>query len=877
MASTETTSRSLFRRFFEWALHGTYRHFFCWVPPKLGFLTSWWMRLFFRGIQVSNTQTRRLKALQDQGTIIYTTKYKSRFDFFFYHSRYQQLGLPFPEIGLDYRIVLMQPFRRLLQVTLANVIYFFKHFSLPDPYESGYIRDQLLAGKSGFVSLIEKRGFDRRFLKAKTDPLQYLIQLQKEQNRPIFIVPQKIFFSRKPNRTIPSMVDMLFGSEERPGRLRRVVTLFRNPGKVFSELAEPLSLQNVLASPDCRDLDTQTQAQHLRRQLVQRSNRLRQSTLGPVIKTQEELKQNILTSPRLEKFMQHHAKSRNVSLYSIHRKASKALDEIMAKYNMVVIRAADFCIHWIIKHMFDGVSYQPEEIEELKSKAQKAPLVLIPCHKSHIDYLIISYVLFHNHVAVPFVAAGANLSFFPMGPIFRGGGAFFIRRTFRGAVLYAKVFSEYIYWLLNEGYNIEFFIEGGRSRTGKLILPKLGLLSILLNAYKEGASEDLFFVPIFIGYDRVLEESAYLHELEGGKKEPESFRQMLKIPRLTKKRHGRIYLNVDSPISLNELLSKWGGAIEDMPSKELNAFCRNLGHRVIHAINAVSVVTPFALVASAILNRPKDRFSETSLRHHIDTYMAYLFSQQARLSDTLLMDHHRTVEQVLEAYVQRKFIEHGTAEKKKKKKKGLRHGWYAINESKRPHLEYYKNNSISFFVPAAYTAMTILEIDAFQFGASDIYDGYRNLQDLFKNEFAYDVDKTAEQYVRKTIKSFIDDAILIPHPTLPDRYNITSSGYRKLKFFAFFLKPYLESYWAALYAFSRYPQKKFSGKDRLKKIQSIGTRMYKRREIELKESNSKINYANAVDFFVSRGIRGSESREKITPYSEAIQRYLTLL
>jgi len=874
MASTETKSRSPVHRFFDWALHGTFLHFFCWLPPKLGYLTAGWLRLFFRGIQVSDTQTGRLKSLQDQGVIIYATKYKSRFDFFFYHTRYQQLGLPFPEIGLDYRVVLMQPFRRLFQIFMANLFYFLNNFSLPDPYESGYIRDQLLGGKSGFVSLIEKRGFYGRFLKAKTDPLEYLIELQKQETRPVFIIPQKIFFSRKPDRTIPSMVDMLFGSEERPGRLRRLVTLFRNPGKVFSELAEPVNLKEFLKNPETVGADTQTQARLLRRQLVQRTNRLRQSILGPVIKTQEELKQNILTSPRLERFMRQHAKSREVSLYSVHRKANKALDEIMAKYNMFVIRVADYSIQWIIKHMFDGVTYQPEEIEVLKEKAQRAPLVLIPCHKSHIDYLVISYVLFHNHVAVPYVAAGANLSFFPLGPIFRGGGAFFIRRTFRGAVLYVKVFSEYIYWLLNEGYNVEFFIEGGRSRTGKLILPKLGLLSILLNAFKAGASEDLFFVPIFIGYDRVLEESAYLHEVGGGKKEPESFLQMLKIPELTKKRYGRIYLNIDEPMSLNDLLSKWGSDIQKMPSKELNAFCRNLGHRVIHSINSVSVVTPFALVASAILNRPKDRFSGKSLRNHIDTYMNYLSTQGARLSDTLLMDHHRAVDQALKAYVQRKFIEAGTTNKKKK---SLQSGWYAVNESKRPHLEYYKNNSISFFVPAAYTAMTILEIDAFQFGASDIYEGYRYLQDLFKHEFAYDVDKTPEQYVRKNIKSFIDEAILMPHPTLPDRYNITSSGYRKLKFFALFLKPYLESYWSALYAFSRYPQAKFGGKDRLKKIQSIGTRMYKRREIELKESISKINYTNAIDFFVSRGIRGSESQEKITPYSEAIQRYLSLL
>jgi glycerol-3-phosphate O-acyltransferase len=139
------------------------------------------------------------------------------------------------------------------------------------------------------------------------------------------------------------------------------------------------------------------------------------------------------------------------------------------------------------------------------------------------------------------------------------------------------------------------------------------------------------------------------------------------------------------------------------------------------------------------------------------------------------------------------------------------------------------------------------------------------------------VDKTPEYYIRKTIKIFIDEAIIIPHPTLPDSYNLTSAGFRKLKLFAAFLKTFFESYWIVLNFFIRQPAKELSPKDRLKKVQSRGNRMYKRRLIERPEALSKIYYMNALDYFSSQGIKSAEDTEKIEYYSEKIQRYLNLL
>lgn len=848
-------------------------HYPCQLPDHIGLLSNLILRLFFSGIKVSKGQTFNLNRLKEEGVLVYVTKYKSYFRYLFYYIRFRQEGLPFPQIGFDYHVFMWQPVSRILKIFLHYLVYFIHNWSLPNPYQSGYIERELLKGRSAILSLIEQKGFHRRFIKAKADPVQYLIQIQKSIDRPIFLVPQLMFFDKNPHRSMPNFIDLFFGTKENPGKIRRLIILFRNPGKVFVEMSEPVNLKTFLELEKNQGKSIEYQTLSLRRSLLSQMNRHRQSITGPVLKSREERKENILTRERLQNFMEHHSEARNIPIQKVHKQASAFLDEIAANYNVFVIKMASILVTWVLNTMFEGVTVNEEGLNKVKNMSQKGPIIFIPCHKSHIDYLILSYLLYHNNMPCPHVAAGKNLSFWPVGPFFRGGGAFFIRRTFKGAVLYARVFSEYIYHLLAQGFNIEFFIEGGRSRTGKLILPKLGLLSILINAYKDGACEDLIFAPIFIGYDRVLEESSYLHEIEGKEKQPENLMQVIKARKFLKKRYGRIYVQFHEPLSFKKLLHQFGTPIENMPSKEFNILCRNMGHRITNAINRVSVVTPHALVAAAIMNCNKKNFTFDHLMSHVDTYMNYLISQGAKQTDTLLLDHVNTVEQVLNIYVQRKFIESITKDKDTLLPQTL----FTVNKNKRHNLEYYKNNCISFFIPGSITALAILVKDAFQFSASDLHDDYKFIQYFFKYEFAYDVDKTSEYYVRKNIKAFIDDAVLMPHPTLPDTYNLTSSGFRKLQFFSRFLKTYFESYWIVLNFFMQVPQNSIKPKDRLKKIETIGNRMFKHKEIERKEALSVINYTNGVDFFTTNGVRGSDDNEKILFYADAIHKYLNCL
>ena len=854
-------------------LKGTYHHYSCYLPEQTGIISSMLRKLVFSGIEINPEIQEILKKLPEDAIVVYTAKYKSYFEFLCYYTCFRLQGLAYPQIAFDYQVLIWQPLGRLLRIWLAHALYFFRHGRFQDPYKSGYLRDKLINGNTSFLALVEKGDFYRRFVRAETDPIFYLIETQKETRRPIILLPLLMFFDKTPPAGIPKVTDILFGSAQKPGRLRRLAILFRKPEKIFLEVSDHLSLQQYLNQSENHDQSLENLSLTVRRDLLSQINRHRKTVTGPIPKSTEEMKQNILTNDRLQAFMDRYAMRRKIPIQQVHKEANNYIDEIAAKYNPAFIRTAHHIAEWFLNLLFEEVVFDPEELNRAKRMARKGPIIFVPCHKSHFDSLILSDMLYTHHMPSPHIFAGKNLSFWPLGPLLRRFGAFFVRRTFSGAVFYSTVFSEYIHWLLREGFNIAVFIEGTRSRSGKLLQPQLGMLSILLNAFKETTWDDLIFAPVFIAYDRVPEEGDYLQEVAGKQKKPENLRQMIRARKLLKKRYGKIYMNFAAPVSLKDFLQQNNLSIQGMTSKEQNRVCRDLGNRVFNDINRMGLISPHAVVASALLSDSRQLVSREELNFRIDAYMAYVTSQQAGLTDSLANDPHGAFEKAIQNYFYRKFIAHI----EKNNQPGGTEVRFKINDSKRLALEYYKNSCIAFFVPAVFTALSILEEKAFQFSSTDLHNGYNFLQDLFANEFTKDPDQPAAYMVRKNLKAFINDGIIVPHPTLPDTYNLTSQGYRKLKLFAGFIEPLLASYLVVLNYFKRFPRSYHDKKLRLKKIQSLGLRMLKRNEIERKEALSKMNYENATALFTKVGIRGSEDQEKLAIYDKAISGYLALL
>lgn len=849
-------------------------HYPSYIPERGGAISDLMRRFIFRNIVLSEVEAEKINQLDDNGIYVYASKYRSHFSFLYFHTRLKQMRLPVPTIGFDCSIYIWQPLGHLLEIFTSHVRYFFKHFSMPDPVESGHIKHQLLEGKSAIMPLISRDAFYRSFVKSKTDPIACLLELQAETDRPVYIIPEVMIFSMKPKKSGLSFFDILFGTQDRPGKVRRMAGLFKPNKESFVEFSDPVCLKEWLATPGIEEKSLGEQAILLRRELIEMLNRHRQTITGPVLKSRQEMRESILTGKSLKGFMAQFAEETGTPLQEVHKDADAYLEEIAANYSARWIRVFEMVLDRIFKSLFEGIVTDKKGLAQVKIRSKQSPLILVPCHKSHLDYLILSYVFKKHNMPCPHIAAGRNLSFWPLGIVLRGGGAFFMRRTFKGAKLYSRVFFEYLYKLLTEGFNVELFIEGTRSRTGKLLSPKVGLLSMLVDACRHGACEDLQFVPVYFGYDRVLEEDAYLHEVEGGAKESENLSQLFKARRFLKRRYGKVYVNFHEPIALSDVLKEKGLDFKAMDQDQHNAFCDDLGYRIINSINDVSIATPYGVVASAVLNSMKKRFTFDQVRDEIRLYTAHLDAQNVWVADSLGENRERSFESVLESYVKRKFLE-CTAECK-----GTLDPATAFNlpDGRRPVLDYYKNNCIIHFISAAMTAMAIKEMNRFQFQAGELMETCRFLADLFDPEFAFSRSVTTEYKVRKDLKAFIDTHTIVPHPSSPDTYEITPDGLRKLTLFSRFLKTYLESYLVALTALETKKAATLDTKALVKKCQSIGKKMLKQNEIELPEALSDITFKNAVHLFTEKGVLNETTGEATHSfYKNSIQHYLEVM
>ena len=803
------------------------------------------------------SQQRLLKGMEDEGLLIYAVKYRSHLDFLFLNSRLSQADLRPPVFAFDMRQILWLPAFRAIRLIFSFLRYYVKEGAFPNPYESGDYRDLVLGREPSVLFLVGKAGYYRRFGFTERDPLHLLLETQRQTDMPIILVPSLIFHGKAPDKQQKGVVDIFFGHKEKPGSLRKFVAFLRNYKNNVLEIAEPLNVKEWLAGLPAENPSKSSLAFQLRRELIDRIDRHRRVVTGPVLKSRWEMKEIILHNKDLRKRMERRARSNNRTMEAVRKEADGYLDEIATEFNLTYVRLGERLLTWIWNTIYDGIDLDVDSLDMVKHAAKKAPLVYVPCHKSHIDHLVLSYLLFRHNLNLPFVAAVKNLAFWPLGPFFRKSGAFFIRRSFRGQKFYTDVFAAYIKTLVNEGHNIEFFIEGGRSRTGKLVLPKLGLLAILMQAVEEGYCDDLIFVPCAINYDRVLEEGAYLKEVKGSGKKKESLAQLVRARSVLKKRYGRVYVKFSQPMSLKAYMNRFNLDFNTMKPKERHAMYRDFAWRLIHNINNTSLVTPFALVAAVILTTSKRGISLAEIKLITSNYYNYL-QQREVLTVSSLQDLDKTLQDTLTLMQKSKWLDLLADEDETDEEERI----YTVDDSNRLQLEYYRNNIIHFLLPAAYISSAILTKEAFEFTLEGIEADLLFFRDFFKFEFVYDADENLGETINQVLAYCLSQRFIIEASSQFHTYRITHQGLKALSCFASLLRSYMESYWIVLRATKYLDKKPHSEKDFLKKINSMGNKLYKLELVERFESISRISFENAVKFFCEKGaIKKSEHHE----------------
>jgi glycerol-3-phosphate O-acyltransferase len=437
-------------------------------------------------------------------------------------------------------------------------------------------------------------------------------------------VPVNVFWGRAPAKE-RSWFRLLFAeSWDLVGRFRRMLAVIFNGRSLLVQFGEPVSLRASIGEGANAPRAVRRMARMLRNLLRNQ----RAATIGPDLSHRRTIVTQVLRTQAVRQAVAEVMRDKGLTRREALLEAKRCADEIAANYSHSFVSLMARALSRLWNRLYDGVEIH--NIDRLQAVAEGNEIIYVPCHRSHMDYLLLSYVIYDKGYAVPHIAAGINLNMPIIGSFLRRGGAFFLRRSFRGSTLYTMVFMKYLGLMMARGHAIEYFVEGGRSRTGRLLQPKTGMLSMTVRSYLKDPRRPLVFIPVYFGYERLVEGKSYIGELSGKPKQKETVLGMLKtLPRLRSK-FGKVHVSLGEPLKFDEILLRhapdWSRRplVGDERPSWLGRAVDELATSVMTNINSAACATPINLIAMALLPTPKQSMPEADLARQVELYASLL-------------------------------------------------------------------------------------------------------------------------------------------------------------------------------------------------------------------------------------------------------------
>ncbi len=437
-------------------------------------------------------------------------------------------------------------------------------------------------------------------------------------------VPVSLFWGRAPGRQRSWFRLLVAEGWDIGGRVRKVLSLLVNGRNLLVLFGDALPLQPSLA--ETRGLPRGPR--RLWRQLRTQLRNQRVATIGPDLSHRRTVVAQVLRTRTVRRAVRTEMQEKVVARRAALRTARHYAFEIAANYSHWFVTLMYGVLSRLWNRLYDGVELA--NFASLEQVAEGSEVVYVPCHRSHMDYLLLSYVVYHKGYAVPHIAAGINLNMPVVGSFLRRGGAFFLRRSFGGNQLYSAVFMKYLGTMLSRGHSIEYFVEGGRSRTGRLLKPKTGMLAMTVRSYLRDPNRPVVFVPVYFGYERLVEGRTYIGELSGQPKEKESVLTLLKVIPALRSRFGKVYVSFAEPLPLDPLIRAhapgWDREPLDSSARPewLGPLVSDLAHGIMKRINAAACVSPINLIGLVLLATPRQSMGEADLARQLELYASLL-------------------------------------------------------------------------------------------------------------------------------------------------------------------------------------------------------------------------------------------------------------
>jgi glycerol-3-phosphate O-acyltransferase len=496
------------------------------MTPRFGRTATLFARRFFAHFDFEANDAGRLADLDRRGAVVYVMRYSSRLDYFLFNWLFLLRGIRLSAFANGIKFFYYRPFGEALRLLGEGFLGRLRHGKGGMRERSiQQIRQCVRGGGSAFLFLrtdkirTRVRGKRDALRHARTD-LDYLrevVDTAFASDVPVSLVPLALFW-RKGARPERPFLNLFYGGNERPTDIGKMVGFIWNYRNLAVRVGQPIDLRAFVDGN--RPSGRERVVKQIRRALLIFLRREEKPVVGAPLPSFARIQEAVLDDGEVRRVIAEVAAAKQRSPARVEARAQKDLSEIAASPSPTVLAVLAVLVERLFNRLFARIDVHG--LEPVVEAAKLHPLVLVPSHRSHFDYLILSWLFYRNHLVPPQVAAGINLAFWPMGPIFRRAGAFFLRRSFDGDPVYAAVFRGYVQHLIKDGVTQEFFIEGTRSRTGKTLRPRLGMLRMVLEAYARGARRDLYLVPVGFTYGRLVEEGSITGERGGARKQRES-------------------------------------------------------------------------------------------------------------------------------------------------------------------------------------------------------------------------------------------------------------------------------------------------------------------------------------------------------------------
>lgn len=582
------------------------------MMPRLGGLAGRFAKRFFSGFALEPDDVERLRSLERRGAVVFVMRYSSRLDYLLFNWLFLVSGIRLAAHANGVRLMYLRPFGEVLRLGFQAL-----QLRLREGRQ-GVRRDGL--GRARRV--IEEGG--TLFLFLRTDRIRSRIQPKSQavvsasreidQLREIvdsaFALPQEVslvplaLFWRTGGKPQRPLIDVLYGAPDRPTTTWKLVSFLWSYRNLAVRVGRAIDLRRFI--DERREAGPERIVRQVRRSLLIFLRREEKPVLGATLRSRARIEELVLEDPQLQAAIRAQVERTRSAPVLVEMQARRHLREIAAHPSPTVLAALYAFVDWMFGRMFARIDVIG--LDRVVEAAKLHPLVLIPSHRSYFDFLILSWLFYQRHLAPPLVAAGANLGFFPLGPTFRRAGAFFLRRSFDGDQLYTAVFRSYIQLLIKDGATQEFFIEGTRSRTGKTLQPRMGLLSMVLDAFRRGVRRDVYVIPIGFTYERLVEETSMTDMKRGGAKQAESTLQILRARSVLRHRFGAVTVRFGEPMPLSEIGELGSKPGEEETSRgrgsELHDVSQRLGEEICRRINLLTTAERSAVAAATLLAGP---------------------------------------------------------------------------------------------------------------------------------------------------------------------------------------------------------------------------------------------------------------------------------